>query len=100
MLAFLDVRINNKDPSCLLASLHPRNTFTLLLNNFFSFSSFSYKIGLIRILVDRAYKINFFLKHLHSIITIKLQLYTSLIKGSVKLAVSTSVDNVLTVKRK
>ena len=43
---------------------------------------------------------NFFLKHLHSIITIKLQLYTSLIKGSVKLAVSTSVDNVLTIKRK
>ena len=58
MLAFLDVCINNKDQSCLLASLHPRNTFTRLLNNFFSFSSFSYKIGLIRTLIDRAYKIN------------------------------------------
>ena len=37
MLAFLDVCINNKDPSCLLTSLHPRNTFTRLLNNLFSF---------------------------------------------------------------
>ena len=58
MLAILDVCINNKDPSCLLASLHPRNTFTRLLNNFFSVSSFSYKIGVIRTLVGRAYKIN------------------------------------------
>ena len=58
MLAFLDVCINNKDPSCLLTSLHPRYTFTRLLNNLFSFSSFSYKIGLIRTLVDRAYNIN------------------------------------------
>ena len=58
MLVFLDVCINNKDPSCLLTSLHPINTFTQLLNNLFSFSSFSYKIDLICMLVDRAYKIN------------------------------------------
>ena len=58
MLAFLDVCINNKDPSCLLTSSHPINTFTRLLNNLFSSSSFPYKIGLIRTLVGRAYKIN------------------------------------------
>ena len=32
--------------------------FTGLFTNFFSFTSFSYKVGLIRTLVDRAYKIN------------------------------------------
>ena len=50
--------VDNKDPSCLLTSLHRKNTFTGLLTNFFSFTSFSYKIGLIRTLVDRAYRIN------------------------------------------
>ena len=58
MLAFLDVFINNKDPSCLFTSLHRKSTFTGLLTNFFSFTSFSYKIGLIRTLADRAFKIN------------------------------------------
>ena len=48
VLAFLDICINNKDPSSLLTSVHRKGTF----------SSFSYKIGLIRTLVDRAYKIN------------------------------------------
>ena len=57
-LSFLDVCVDNKDPSCLLTSLHRKNTFTGLLTNFFSFTSFSYKIGLIRTLVDRAYRIN------------------------------------------
>ena len=58
MLAFLDVCINNKDPCNLLMSVHRKTTFSGLLTNFFSFTSYSYKVGLIRTLVDRAYKIN------------------------------------------
>ena len=57
-LAFLGICINNKDPSSLLTSVYGKRTFTGLLTNFFGFSSFSYKIGLVRTLVDRAYKIN------------------------------------------
>ena len=58
MLAFLDVCINNKDPCSLLMSVHRKKTISGLLANFFSFTSYSYKISLIRTLVDRAYKIN------------------------------------------
>ena len=50
--------IDNSDPSCLKTSTYRKKTFTGLLTNFFSFTSFSYKVGLIRILVDRAYRIN------------------------------------------
>ena len=57
-LAFLDVFINNKDPTNLVTSVYRKKTFTGLLTNFFSFSSISYKLGLIRTLFDRAYKIN------------------------------------------
>ena len=58
MLAFLDVYVNNKDPCNLLMSVYRKNTFTGLLTNFDSFTSYSYKIGFIRTLVDRAYKFN------------------------------------------
>ena len=58
VLAFLDICITNKDPSCLLTSVHRKGTFTGLLTNFFGFTSFSYKIGLIHNLVDRVNKIN------------------------------------------
>ena len=58
MLAFLDVYINNKVPFNRLMSVHRKKPFTGLLTNFYSFTSYSYKIGLIRTLVDRAYKIN------------------------------------------
>ena len=58
ILAFLDVCIDNNDPSCLKTSTYRKKTFTGLLTNFFSYTSFSYEIGLIRTLVDRAYKIN------------------------------------------
>jgi len=57
-LSFLDALINNKDPSKLITSVYHKKTFTGLLTNFFSFTSFSYKLGLIRTLLDRAYKIN------------------------------------------
>ena len=58
MLAFLDVCISNKDPCNLLTSVYRKSTFTGLLTNFYSFTSYSSKIGLIRALVDRAYKIS------------------------------------------
>ena len=35
-----------------------KTTFTGLLTKFFSFMSYSYKVGLIRTLVDRTFKIN------------------------------------------
>ena len=38
--------------------MHRKETFTGLLTNLFSFTSFSYKIGLIRTLLGRGYKIN------------------------------------------
>ena len=34
------------------------NIYTGLLTNFFSFTSYTYKIGLVYCLIDRAYKIN------------------------------------------
>ena len=43
-LAFLDVLINNKDPTNLITSVYRKKTFTGLLTNFFSFTSFSYKL--------------------------------------------------------
>ena len=67
VLAFLDVCIDNNDPSRLKTSTYRKNTFTGLLTNFFSFTSFSYKVGLIRTLVDRAYKIMYRLANLNSI---------------------------------
>ena len=57
-LPFLDVLVNNNDPNSLLTSVYRKKTFTGLLTNYFSFTSYSYKVGLIRTLVDRAYKIN------------------------------------------
>ena len=58
VLAFLDVCIDNKDPSYLSTSVHRKGAFTGLFTNFLGFTSFSYKSGRIGTLVDRAYKIN------------------------------------------
>ena len=57
-LAFLDVFINNKDHSNLITLVYRKKTFTGLLTDFFSFTSSSYKLGLIQTLLDRAYKSN------------------------------------------
>jgi len=57
-LPFSDVLINNNNPNSLLTSVYRKTTFAGLLTNYFSFISYSYKVGLIRSLVDRAYKIN------------------------------------------
>ena len=51
-LAFLDVLIDNKDPTNLITSVYRKKTFTGLLTNFFNFTSFSYKLGLIRTLLN------------------------------------------------
>ena len=56
-IAFLDVFINN-DTDFPVTSVYRKKTFTGLLTNCFSFTSHSYKLSLIRTLVDRAYKIN------------------------------------------
>ena len=57
-LPFLDVLVDNNDPNSLLTRVSRKKTFAGLLTNYFSFTSYSYKVGLIRTLVDRAYKIN------------------------------------------
>ena len=56
-LAFLDVLVHN-NPLDLQTSVFRKKTFTGLLTNYFSFTAFSYKIGLVRTLIDRVYKIN------------------------------------------
>ena len=56
-IAFLDVLLNNTD-SKLHTSVYHKKTYTGLLTNYFSFSSPTYKIGLIRTLIDRTFKIN------------------------------------------
>ena len=68
-LPFLDVLVNNNDPNSLLTSVYRKKTFTGLLTNYFSFTSYSYKVGVIRTLVDRAYKINNTWPGLHEDIT-------------------------------
>jgi len=68
-LPFLDVLVNNNDPNSLLTSVYRKKTFTRLLTNCFSFTSYSCKVGLIRTLVDRAYKINNTWPGLHEDIT-------------------------------
>ena len=57
-LPFLDVLLNNSNPPSLVTSVFRKSTYTGLLTNFFSFTPFPYKSGLIRTLVDRTFKIN------------------------------------------
>ena len=57
-LPFFDVLIYNHDPNASLTRVYRKETFIGLLISYFSFTSYSYKIGLIKTLVDRAYKIN------------------------------------------
>ena len=56
-LSFLDVLIDNSSHDCVFSVFH-KKTYTGLLTNFFSFTPFRYKIGLVRTLIDRTYKIN------------------------------------------
>ena len=57
-LPFLDVLIDNNDPNSLQTRVYRKKFCTVLLTNYFIFSSYSYKVSLIRTLVDGAYKIN------------------------------------------
>ena len=41
-----------------ITSVYRKKTYTGLLTNYFSFTPFKYKLGLIKTLIDRAYKIN------------------------------------------
>ena len=68
-LPFLDVLVDNNDPLSFLTRVYRKKTFTGLLTNYFSFTSYSYKVGLIRTLTDRAYKINNTWLGLHEDIT-------------------------------
>ena len=56
-LPFLDILLDNSHPS-IVTSVYRKKTFTGLLTNYFSFAPLNYKLGLIRTLVDRVYKIN------------------------------------------
>ena len=57
-LPFLDVLLDNSNPHSLVTSVFRKSTYTGLLTNFLSFTPFPYKLGLIRTLVDRTFKIN------------------------------------------
>jgi len=61
-LPFLDVVLSKQstsDNQCsCVTSVFRKKTYTGLLTNFFSFTPFKYKLGLIKTLIDRAYKIN------------------------------------------
>ena len=56
-LPFLDILINNNE-SDLQTSVFHKKTYTGLLLNYFSFVPNCYKLGLIKTLVDRMYRIN------------------------------------------
>ena len=58
-IPFLDVLIDNSQPQSLITRVYCKKTLIVLLTNCFSITPFSYKLGLIRTLVDgRIYKIN------------------------------------------
>ena len=61
-LPFLDVLLSkqnaNDHQGSFITSVYRKKTYTGLLPNYFSFTPFKYKLGLIKTLIDRAYKIN------------------------------------------
>ena len=61
-LPFLDVLLSkqsaNDHQGSFITSVYHKKTYTGLLPNYFSFTPFKYKLGLIKTLIDRAYKIN------------------------------------------
>ena len=56
-VAFIDVFISGMDNQNLTLQTYYKLTYTVLLLNFKSFTSFSYKISLIKCLIDRLFKI-------------------------------------------
>ena len=61
-LPFLDVLLSKQSVSdrqgSFITSVYRKKTFTGLLTNYFSLTPFKYKLGLIKTVIDRAYKIN------------------------------------------
>ena len=57
-LPFLDVLLDNHNNQGIITSVFHKKTYTGLLTNYFSFAPFSYKLGLVRTLVDQTFKIN------------------------------------------
>ena len=57
IIPFLDVLIDNSQ-NILKTSTYHKSTYSGLLLNYTSFTSRFYKIGFIKRLIDRAYKIN------------------------------------------
>ena len=56
-LPFLDVLLTKSHDNCVTSTYH-KPTYTGLLTNYFSFTPSTYKTGLIRTLIDRAWKLN------------------------------------------
>ena len=56
-IAFLEVFISGIDNQNLILQTYHKSTYVGLLLNFKSFTSFSYKINLIKCLIDRPFKI-------------------------------------------
>ena len=56
-VAFIDVFISGMNNQNLTLQTHYKLTYTVLFLNFKSFTSFSYKISLIKCLIDRSFKI-------------------------------------------
>lgn len=54
-LTFLDILIVSNNPNFSLTIVYRQKIFTGLLTNYLSFTSYSYKVGLTKALVDRAY---------------------------------------------
>ena len=57
-LPFLDVLIAKQTGSSCKTSVHHKTTYTGVLTIFFSFTAFSYKIGLIKTLTEGIFEIN------------------------------------------
>ena len=56
-IPFLDVQIADINANKLTLQSYHKPTYTGLLLNFYSFTSYSYKVSLIKCLIDRAFKI-------------------------------------------
>ena len=65
----MTVTDNNDSIIISLIRVYRKKTFTGLFTNYFSFTSYSYKVDLIKTLVDRAHKINNTLLGFHEDIT-------------------------------
>ena len=57
-LPFLDVMVAKQTANSFTISIYHKTTYTALFRIFFSFIAFSYKIGLVKTLIDRTFKIN------------------------------------------